>query len=421
MVKTVSKNQLFIPQNSQGDAKALNLDNNLTRITDFPLELLLDIYEDLDLNQLANVAKTHPYNWAAADIVYVHKFSLQSFDVNGTTLFDGDFNDGSNHTHEFNSMLNSLEVFGHYITKIKIDYSLFNEEQSEMINQHINKYVANSLVGVEILQFDEKNLVGLGGLPNVKTVRLARGNATSDEIDFGKIFPALRSLDILCMCRKFANFERHFPKLEEISMEMFLETNLTKFAQRLQLNPQLRSLQLWTYRYDNLRMINELLPNLDRLDLGSIDTFTEYDDGGDIHFKNLKFLSIDSYLDYMERSPIIVSSLEEIKCFASTESCFNIIIQNKNLKKIQSVKFDDTQLQRIGEELPNLEEILIQHTIQNNEEIDRVIRFLETSKNLKKISFWNWSNGIEVTAAIHARLPNWSSFVEGIYLNFERT
>lgn len=404
----------------QSNANELSSENNSTRLTDFPLELLLDIYEDLDLRNLANVAKTHPYNWNAAEIIFNHKHSIETFDINGTIVFNGELEEKSVNTHEFNSILNSLEMFGHLITKLKLDYSFFDDQQSEIINKHICKYVANTLNRIELIQFTGESLAGLEPLKNVEIVNLAKGNVSSDGVNFSELFPSVRDLDIACMIRpKYGNFQHHFPHLETIKMEIFIDTDSPEFEQRLRLNPQLRKLWLMHYNWQNLKMISKLLPNLEYLELLFMEVSSDYDDG-DIHFENLKFLSIHAYAEYLDRSPIIVSSLEEIKCMASSDRCYDIIMQNKNLKKIKTVKLDGTQLYQIATELPNLEELLMDNKLEIDD-VAGVVRFLQTCKKLKKFLFWNWTHDtFDIIATLHERLQDWSSFVEGVYLNFVR-
>lgn len=105
-----------------------------------PFEVLLDIYEFLDRNSLTNVAKTHPLNLGAAEYIYRNKYAIETFDIRGVKVFDGIWHNDNNN---LDAVLNSLEVFGHLITKLRLNYSDFDNKQRDRLNQYIKNYTTN--------------------------------------------------------------------------------------------------------------------------------------------------------------------------------------------------------------------------------------------------------------------------------------
>lgn len=375
-----------------------------------PLELLLDIYEDLDMSSLANIAKTHPYNWDAAGIVYKTKFAIDMFDIRGEWIFDSIFMHRENQMKEFETILSSLKMFGHLITKLKLSYKYFTDEQRETVNQYLNKYITESLIEIELKFFKKCDLFRLAAqLKSVEIVRLSDGNVSS-HMNLSEIFTAVRTLDLTFVYRvPSTSFEFNFPHLEKIHMEYSMETDSETFERRLRLNPQLKHISMWNSGWEGLRLMSKLLPNLENIHLQRIKAEPPFQ-GDDIHLEHLKVFSSAAYTSFtvdMLQTPIIFGNLEEISCYADSNRCFDMIIQNKNLRKIYSIEFNANEMQRIAGELPNLEEFTADHSIDDDLIIDKVVRFMETNRNLRKATFWD-SN--ENNDAVIARLHNWSNW-----------
>lgn len=312
-------------------ANELDSGDKPRKLSDLPLEILLDIYEDLDASALASVARTHPYNWDAADIVFKNKYALQTFDVNGEKLIN------ANETFEFNALLNSLELFGKHITKLKLDYRSFNDEQIQKINQHLVAYSADTLIEIELKGCNDELLKELAGLfGNIEVVRLASGNLNSDDINLNEIFPAMRHLDLI-----FMNYytpktiEHHFPHLTEMRVrEATCET-------AFRLNPQLLNLEVLLIDWNSLRLISQILPHLQRFTYINAEVDDRFE-GDVIQFEQLNAFISKSYFGLygfpreLEGGPIVFGNLEEMECdIIAADQWFVEIIQNRNLKKTQ--------------------------------------------------------------------------------------
>lgn len=404
-------------QTAQSNAKALNSTNNTPKIIDMPLELLLDIYEDLDVSSLTNIAKTHPYNWDAAGIVYKTKFAIEMFDIHGQQVFEGFLLDGENKKKEFEAMLSSLQTFGHLITKLKLNYNYFTDEQRETVNQYVNDYITNSLVEIELRSFKESDLLRLAVLlKHVEIVHLSEGNVSS-HMNLSEIFTAVRTLDLTFAYRVPPSFfEYNFPHLEKIYWEHFIKTDSDTFERRLRLNPQLKYVNMWNCEWEGLRLMSELLPSLENIELLRIKADPPFQ-GDDIHLEHLKVFSLSDYISFTDlpRTPIIFGNLEEITCYARSSQCLDMFMQNKNMRKIQSIEFDANEMQRMAEELPNLEEFTGHHGINDESTSDKVVNFIETSRSLRRAAF---RNSFGNNDAVVARLPNWSYTVEKNPFNY---
>lgn len=381
--------------------------NKSTTITDMPLELLLEIYEQFDLDDLTNVAKIHPQSQMAAEMIFKLKNSTGKFTIKSKQINKAKFKPNYDIPVEFNKLLLTLKMFGHLITKLKINYNYFHGKQSEMVNEHLSKYVADSLLEIELKECNDADLKGLtGSFKNIETVRLRHGRLNSNSTNLSEIFNSVRSLDVRQMfALSPATIEHHYPQLHEMKMEFMLPVDSPHLERRLQLNTQLRSLYIFGCNWQALRMISDILPDLERFEF-TFDDKMEVQ-GGDIHFENMKVFQMKLIQDLpesMHRIPIVFGSLEEITSMEmSTDQWFDVIIRNKNLKKITAGRFNDQQLHRIAEDLSNLEEFYTEYDIESSGDIDAVVRFIKSGKQLKRATFSNSNE--DICGAISERLP----------------
>lgn len=391
-----------------GISASIKKPSKSTTITDMPLELLLDIYEAFDLDDLINVAKSHPHSQIAAEIVFKKKYSIKKFTIKSKQINRAKFKPNYDIPIEFNKLLVTLKMFGHLITKLKINYNYFHEKQSELMNEYISKYVADSLVEIELKSCNDAEFKGFTRpLNNVEIVRLRHGHVKSNITNLSKIFRSVRRLDIRQMfALSPATIEHHYAELQEIKMEFMLAIDSPHLERRLRLNTQLCSLYISGCNWQALRMISEILPNLERIELTFDDKMEAQ--GGDIHFEKMKVFSMklmQDLPDSMLRIPIVFGQLEEIVCIEPIGQWFDVIIQNKQLKKITVARFDNEQFQRIAEELSNLEEIhMTDYDIASSGDIDSVVRFIEMAKHLKRATFSN--SNADICGTISERLPH---------------
>lgn len=170
---------------------------------------------------------------------------MQTFDINGEKLMN------ANGTFEFEGILNSLETFARHITKLKLDFRCFTEEQIQKINEHLVKHTADTLVDIELKGCNDTLLKLLTGpFENIEVVRLAGGNMSSNDINWNRIFPKMRSLDLFLMNYYTPeSIGHHFPHLTE------LKVREATCEAAFRLNPQLISIEVLMITWEDFRML----------------------------------------------------------------------------------------------------------------------------------------------------------------------
>lgn len=111
------------------------------------------------------------------------------------------------------------------------------------------------------------------------------------------------------------------------------------------------------------------------------------------HVKQLKFELLsevdDEYFvaDYSNytKIPLAFGNLEEIEYFQPSQPWFNIIMKNRQLKKLTTGKLNDEQFVRIAEELTQLEEVTMDYNACGA--TGMIINFLKKCEFLKRASF----------------------------------
>lgn len=403
---------------------ARTFENVPVKITDLPLEILLCIFEELDLGSLASMAKTHSINWRAAEMV-AKKLYIENISFDSKFMSTKVINDNIGSPFGFTRLLDTLESFGHLMKRIKIDYFQFSDENSEQINSHLSRFTVDSLNEIELHYFNDMTSKGfIGPFKKVEIVRMRFGDLKTNDFNLAQLFPAVKMFDLTqpnVLPR--AAIEHHFPHLETFNFERMLQCDSPIIERRLQLNPQLRNVHIFSANWKGLRMISAILPNLERLDFLNFNICPQFE-GDDIEFINLKMFGIDAVHSFphdITRIPIVFGRLEEITCKSPDNKCFDVIIKNKNLKKIVSSHFSREQLQQMADKLLHLEELHTQYMAVHSgfdRVADEIKSFVEQRPTLWKIVFTN--TDLEVCNAIAGQLNGWSFAKDDGYSIFTR-
>lgn len=376
---------LLSEQVAEGKTEAISSVRKPTTIRDLPFELFLIIYENFDLAELNALSKLHPFHQRVAQVVSIKKFDKKKFLINKNGLTVTDNNGNSENINKIRAAYSALEIFGHSIKNLVIDYGNFTDFESIMINERLTKCLANSLVQIELLNFTNEKLKELMGPFNkVEYVLIPQNSVQSEEFNLLQIFPTIRGL----LVNNFEYFspavvEHHFPHLEHI-LE-YCGGNFSGKIQRIcELNPQLWRLRMDQQNFNDLKLISELLPNLRQLQIARIVDSSQFE-GDDLHFPNLvSFETWKRFKANVQRIPIVFGNLVEIRCHGREDKWFDVIMQNKKLKKITSSEFSIGQVQQIIEQLPNLEEFWTRY---NANTYDAISQLIEASEQLKKVVF----------------------------------
>lgn len=284
-----------------------------------------------------------------------------------------------------NVMYSTLKTFGHLITNLAINYETFSEWECEKINGRISKFLSNSLTQITLNHFNNdaaKNLIG--PFNELINVTIHDSYITANVINMTNVFPAVRYFH-------FAGYQQveniqmiinqHFPHLNEIKETMY-DVNAANLKTLLQLNPQLNKLSIQKIGWKFLKMVTELLPQLAQLEIDSIRGLP-LDDGDVIHFERLRTLKLSLISVDLVRLPLTFGdNFKEIIDLTPNQCLLDIVLQNKNLKKVITRHYG---FERIIGQLPNLEEFHTGHSVYEADDVGKVIRFIKTTENLKKI------------------------------------
>lgn len=352
-------------------------------ITDLPAELLLIIYENLEPKQLLNdIAVSHPVNQRLVEMILKKKFREKVLQINEFGLFILNDIGKSDYVGDMDTMYSVLKTYGHLFRKLNIDYINFRQWECGQINKRINKYVANSLTEITLTRFGSKHFKHLNvPFKNVEILEIEDCCIPPNVIKLNELFPSVRVLQLKYNGKLHPSaIEHHFPQLEEIK-ETYYDNDAKKLKNLLQLNPQIRRLSIQKTDWSLLKTISEILPQLEYLYIYRLDGQPAIE--GDIHFKNLKFFKLSFQYPHLTQLPITFGeSLEEFIDLTADNALFDLILRNKNLKKVL-IYGSYVQIQRIAEELPKLEEFMIGLNLDDKSVVNKVVQFIETAKNLK--------------------------------------
>lgn len=288
-------------------------------------------------------------------------------------------------------VLQVLKQFGHLITKLKIYYERISVRNCVKINKILSEYSFNSLEAITLNDIDADKLVGLTGpFEKVEIVNFRRPYMTTQVMNMSQVFPMARAIHSTSLLLQYPIvIEENLPYLEDTNIGSLLAES-TRVERQLQLNPQLRNLSVQDCNWTGLKMIRRNFPQLEHLSLfklyGSSDIRNDV-----IHFENLKSFAISTFPelpDDLESVPIVFDNLEEIKSHGTIDKWIDIIVQNKQLRKITFGEISYEQFQRIIQELLLLEELWMVYRVDSMDDVNNIVRCIENGKKLKKISLW---------------------------------
>lgn len=89
------------------------------------------------------------------------------------------------------------------------------------------------------------------------------------------------------------------------------------------------------------------------------------------------------------------------------------------MKKITANHINHEQWQQIAEQVPNLEIIETGCKVINENDVDRVVQFIETCKNLKTIRFFDGMSR-QCESILQRLQPNWKLIQDNMTFSFTR-
>lgn len=376
---------------------------DVTNFIELPVEILLLVFEDMDLKDLIAIAKSDPYIQRVAEMVYKAKFSKSPFEIDDYYQCTGQVaGDECVERLEFDSILDLFQVFGHLISKLVINHMSLREQPEKLraLNEHISKFMSHSLIEIKFSYLFNGCLVGLQE-PFAKVECVTFGNTGSIEpvdhsnnMNLSAMFPVVRQIS-LYGSSPFNNpkmMEQHFPNLESMEFKsgMHEKSQPSILERRFQLNPQLRCLSFSKASWNVLEVISKNAPNIEHIQILEFNAAPDMGDN-DIILENLKVFSVQNSLGDVARVPFVFGSLEELS-FTMYERVMDlwvdVFIQNKQLKKLNTGYLTDDAFERMTDQLPHLEEFTMKFIrLPTNNSIATIHEFLQKANKLKCVTF----------------------------------
>lgn len=348
-----------------------------------------DVPNPINFN-LSTLIAEYSKNQTLAELYFQEKYARQTFEIGiARTSFDVE----RNYFDEkgLDVVFDAIKLFGHLMKSVRINNFDLNSNQTLKVNSYINEYCTQSLTHLQIDYGAADRMLNLvGPFIHLERLDIRFGFLRFNQSNFDKTFPALVQLDIGIMTFTSGCFEHHFPSLEYLSIGNWPSTEKI-----IQLNPQLKHVQLFHGHWDLVQKISKWLINLESLEIREfIDQSIQPDEM--IHFVQLKSLKFellsevdDEYFiaDYSNHTkiPLVFGNLEKIECFEPSQQWFHIIIKNRQLKQLTTGKLNANQFMRIAEELTYLEELMVDYNACGS--TGMIVNFLKKCAYLQKASF----------------------------------
>lgn len=396
-----------------------------------PVELRLDILEQIDFKDLNRVRKSLPEDRNLIEQVFRKMFKNHEFHMN----YDGIFGniriyydkmtianiDVKKKDENFEEISNFLQYFGHCIKKLNIFYYSHNKGKFlKSFQKQIRKYVARSVNEIEFNLENASINRTLTGLivpfPNAIDVKLSK--MAIDAATLHQMFPAVHSLDL-----KFIKMEEnlaHFRHLERLTIPNGWGTSqsyLPSFEKTLQSNPQLKHLSIpYCKHWELIQTLNEIRPDIESLTFSELSfSGREINETEPLRFANVKVLKCNLLSRWRRQNehqiPLEFGNLVEIEfnLKAYTDKWIDIMMQNKKLGKVTvHNELKRHNLKIIANGLPNLQQFTMIYDDDDDRTVQDIVDFLQSAKQLKKARFFRMGSN-ECNAAIQQLSNEWEN------------
>lgn len=398
---------------------------NRPNLADLNADVLLLIFDQLDILEIINLIKAYPSKQLTAVARYCFRKRYKDYVVHISTPTSAankkeiEFDDESKIIHILEkTSAKILRYFGYAIENVRIQYL------STVIVEYLNKYTIDSLKKLTLMSIKKDAFVHLTK-PFEKLEELSIHNKIADEHrPFNEIFPNIRKFSfriyskvdinfLLCEFLRLERFEIYYP------FEAGNEELLEKFVRK---NPQLQSLVINQLTPNMCSIINKHAPHLTNLTISTSDlsikknTIVEHVQHFRISRHNSGYVSEPlNKLTFLRLQSLSVVFLQ-ISSVALKEFCK----RHKNVSQItdltlEGVYENQERLYELIRELPSLTEITLQHAnIVNYRVIPGTIHaILERCENLTKLNLFAFHFGENESNNLRKQFENnWHIIVE---------
>lgn len=140
----------IIIQVAQSNAKATNSVRKRSTVNDLPFEILLIIYEGVDLAELSGIATLNSFHYRADETALNLKMFGEKLLVNENGLNVEYDDDNLENLCDIKTTFLVSTIFGHLISNLSISYEKITALESSILNELLSKCLANSLNEIEI-------------------------------------------------------------------------------------------------------------------------------------------------------------------------------------------------------------------------------------------------------------------------------
>lgn len=377
--------------------------NNRTRIMDLNMDVQLLILENLNLTDLLSIAQTNQHLSSLAVDVFRRKFSSKTVMIHDPNFNKTDDNLDGNviYIENIGTISKMLKYFGAYMTHINAAYGHNVTRVKSIvplldrINSWINLYCSENLIHFQIDSFyDDLSLSKINKpfkrVENI-TIRGRLKELSGSSLNFNELFPALRRLYL-----PFLNVHNknsllgHFPHLEHIEISTFAYTDPLRLTEAsvefiLRKNPQIRSIKLSSSSVSFLKILNDLCPNLEWLELDHFKTDSETKESSEIVFKNVRTFKVYSTYNVPKNvkfTKLIQFHTDGYLTLSLSEWGQRLLEKNKQLKKLY---LDRGCVGTEVLEIPALSQIFeISLTFCARVDDESIIRFINNNQQMEK-------------------------------------
>lgn len=364
------------------------------------------ILENLNLTDLLSIAQTNKHLSSLAVDVYRRKFSSKTVMIHDPNFNKTDDNLNGNviYIENIETISKMLKYFGAYMTHINAAYG-HNVARIksivpllDRINSWINLYCSENLIHFQIDSFyDDLTLRKMNKpfkrVENI-TIRGRLQELSGSSLHFDELFPALRRLYLPFLNVHNKNsLYRHFPHLEHIEISTYAYTDPSRLTETsvefiLRKNPQIRSIKLSSSSLDFLKILNDLCPNLEWLELDFFEMDSEDKDSSEIVFKNVKTFKVYSTLYNVPKNVRFRNLIQfHTDTLSLSEWGQRLLEKNKQLKKLYLDRgcVGTEVLDTLTPALSQLVEISLTFCARVDDE--SIIRFINNNQQMEKFHF----------------------------------
>lgn len=375
---------------------------------DLSLDIQYRVLERLDLPDLLTLSEINDYSILAED-VFRRKYSKKVMEIinplNDTTEepiteFDSKF-----YVNHLEIALRILKKFGYLLEKIRFDASIDVGSSINEISSYINLYCSDTLKKLHVVVTSNDNSSFFNGMLKpfkaVEEVSLfgTLGKMNSSTLDFIEMFPVMRTIIMSSVYFEDTSFiDRKFAQLEHVSIipaHFFVKYNNSveeksaDVEKMFKKNPQIRSLHLTYCSVQNLKMANELLPNLEHLEIVFFNSAQLNEEP--LFFGNMKIFTL--FTQQMPRN-VSFGHLTELNTNSEPDlDWIKLVEKNPHLEKLTVNRgyVSREQLNRLATLVLNMREVILR--LDRDMEDVPIVNFVRNIQKIKKITFKRDNHG----------------------------